>query len=69
MALTEWELWACAQKLLKDHGKHAGAVVAEKIGRMAVQGDDEGLATWQAIASRVAQLSDFSGANGKRRLN
>jgi len=44
------ELWACALRLIEDHGDAAERQVAERIGACAVAGDDVGIATWKAIA-------------------
>lgn len=54
--LSEWELWACANQVLKTHGEKAPLHVAEQIGAMALAGDEAGIATWQAIAKRIAGL-------------
>lgn len=59
MPLTDWELWACAQKVIADHKAKAPAHVASMIGTMASAGDHEGVQTWQAIAERVDQLMDY----------
>lgn len=57
MSLSEWELWACANKVIATHGKDAPGHVAEQIGALALAGDAEGIRTWQAIASRMVELS------------
>ena len=54
--LGEWELWACANQVLKTHGEKAPLHVAEQIGTLALAGDEAGIATWQAIAKRIAGL-------------
>jgi len=51
------ELWACALQVERQHGKDAPRFVAERIGASAVAGDEEGIATWKAIARRLDQLS------------
>ena len=55
--LSDWELWACANEVLKTHGDKAALFVAEQIGVLVLEGDHTGLATWQAIARRIAELS------------
>ena len=52
--LSDWELWACANQVLKTHGDDAPLHVAEQIGALALAQDEAGIATWQAIAKRVA---------------
>lgn len=59
MPLTDWELWACAQQVIKQHGAKAPAVAAERIAAMAATGDLDGLQAWQAIAERIDQLMDY----------
>jgi hypothetical protein len=54
--LTDWELWACASTIMRNHGERAPVFVAERIGALALAGDADGLATWRAIASRMDQL-------------
>jgi len=51
------ELWACALQVERQHGKDAPRFVAERIGALAVSGDNQGIATWKAIAHRLDQLS------------
>ena len=59
--LSEWELWACANRVLQSHGEGAPLHAAEQIGALVLEGDVEGVRTWQAIASRIAQLSATGG--------
>jgi hypothetical protein len=53
---AERELWACASMVIEQHGDHAPMFVAERIGALAVAGDQAGVDTWQAIAMRMDQL-------------
>ena len=43
--------------VLKQHGERAPIFVAERIGALALAGDEAGVATWKAIAARIDQLS------------
>jgi hypothetical protein len=43
--------------LLRRHGEHAPARVAERIGELALAGDEEGVAMWREIARCVEQLT------------
>lgn len=54
--LSDWELWACANEVLRQHGDEAPLHVAERIGALALAGDAAGVETWKAIAARVDQL-------------
>jgi hypothetical protein len=64
--LSDWELWACANEVLKAHGDRAALFVAEQIGALVLVGDNNGIATWQAIARRIAELSDGHGSPTKQ---
>lgn len=57
----EQEIWAVALHVEKIHGEQGPAHIAEKIGRMAMLGDEKGLAFWRSVASRYAELTAFSG--------
>jgi hypothetical protein len=59
--LPDWELWACAHEMLRQHGDKTSFHVAERIGAMAVAGDMAGFATWKAIAARVDQITSRPG--------
>ncbi|PTQ12976.1 hypothetical protein CLG96_02195 [Sphingomonas oleivorans] len=52
MPLTDWELWACAQQVIKTHGDRAPAFVAERIEALAVAGDYLGVQTLPEIPVR-----------------
>lgn len=56
MVLSDWELWACATAVLKQHGEAAPIFVAERIGALALAGDLGGVAAWKAIAGHMDQL-------------
>ncbi len=58
MTLTDWELWACANEVIREHGDAAPVFVAERLGSLALAGDADGVRTWQAIARRIGQLKD-----------
>lgn len=52
----EQHLWACALEIERQHGTDAEAVVAERMGALAIAGDWAGVARWKAIATRLNQL-------------
>jgi hypothetical protein len=56
--LTEWELWACANKVMSDHGEAAPDFIAERISTLTGGGDEHGVANWKAIKARYRQLID-----------
>lgn len=57
--LTEWEQWACAQQMIKQHGVKAPLQVAIRIAELATDGDGAGVSAWQSIAAKVDQLMDY----------
>ena len=59
--LSEWELWACANQVLKLHGDKEAHHVAKQIGALVLQGDEDGIAAWQEIARRIAALAETKG--------
>lgn len=59
--LSDKELWACANQVTKMRGDDAPRFVAEQIGALALEGDAQGVATWKAIARRLAELADKPG--------
>jgi hypothetical protein len=54
--IAEWELWACANEVLAQHGEAAAAFAARRISELEEAGDAGGVRTWRAIGERVAQL-------------
>ncbi|MBW8786125.1 MAG: hypothetical protein JF593_16130 [Novosphingobium sp.] len=54
--VSDWEIWACADQVLRAHGAEADAFVAVRITRLAEVGDADGVATWRAIAERMDRL-------------
>ena len=51
------ERWAEALAVHRMYGGRAAAHVAERIGALAVAGDQGGINRWKAIALRLDQLS------------
>lgn len=60
MSLPDWELWACAHKVLHQHGDGVEDFITERIAAMAIKNDLNGIATWQNIARKVMALQDRS---------
>jgi hypothetical protein len=55
--LSDWELWAVANETIRQQGERAPVFVAERIGALVLAGDAAGVATWKAVATRMAQLA------------
>lgn len=59
MSLTpERHIWDCALAVEKQHGERAAAFIAERIGALALAGDDDGVAMWKAIAIRLDAMRE-----------
>ena len=54
--LSDRELWACANMVVEQHGGQTFVFVAERIGALALAGDEAGIAIWKAIAARIEQM-------------
>ena len=59
LPLPDWELWACAKQVIKQHGAVAPVYIATRLGELASAGDMDGVEAWKAIAARVDQLIDY----------
>lgn len=57
----EEELWAEALAVLRDHGDGAVLHVVERVATLLLAGDAAGVARWQAIATRLDQLTRRDG--------
>ena len=64
--MTEWELWACANQLVKQHGRGAIGKAGERILDLAAERDQEGHATWLAILDRINKLLKDTPDAGER---
>jgi hypothetical protein len=57
MSLSEDQLlWGAASMLLRRHGENAPKKVAERIGVLAMENDETGIALWKAVAQRLNDL-------------
>lgn len=54
--MTDWELWACAHQVPRQHGERAPAFIAERIGAMVLENNLDGMRVWKEIARRAADL-------------
>lgn len=58
MLSPEEERWAEALAVQRQHGDNADAFVAERIGALALMGDDAGVARWREISARLDRLRE-----------
>lgn len=63
--LTEWELWACAEEAIRQHGSDAPVFAAVRADKLMEKGDQDGARTWRLIVKRIDELL----ANPKGALN
>jgi len=55
--LTEWEFWAIADAVMKEHGEDAPLFVAGRMGALALDGDAAGVEAWTQVARRISKLT------------
>ena len=55
--LTEWELWAVADTVIRQHGQDVEGFIAKQIDALELRGDQDGISAWRQIGQRVAQLT------------
>ena len=54
--LSEWELWACANEYIRQHGVDAPIHAAMRADELLENGDIDGSGNWRAIVKRINQL-------------
>jgi hypothetical protein len=57
-AISEWELWACANHFITRHHDDAAVVAAMRADELLAQGDEEGARVFRAIVRRINELMD-----------
>jgi len=62
-SLPEWELWACANECLNQHGEDAPIHAAMRADELLEEGDYDGALAWQLIVRRVHLLMSRVGAS------
>jgi hypothetical protein len=55
-SLTSWELWACANALIEQHGDDAAIFAAQRADALLEQTDLDGARTWRGIVRRINEL-------------
>jgi hypothetical protein len=64
--VTEWELWACANQLVKQHGRGALTEAGQRLLELEAAGDVEGHITWTLILERIIELLQEAPKPGER---
>lgn len=59
--MTDWELWACAHQVLRQHKDRAPEFIAERMGAMVLADNLAGMRVWKEIARRAADLGTPDG--------
>jgi hypothetical protein len=54
--LSDWELWACANEQLRQHGENAAILAAMRADELLEQSDLDGVHNWLLIIDRIEQL-------------
>ncbi|WP_416222352.1 DUF6961 family protein [Sphingosinicella sp. LY1275] len=55
--LSDWELWACANETMVQHGDRAPFVAAVRIAELTDHSDLDGAEAWRRIAARIEALA------------
>jgi hypothetical protein len=61
MAIGEWELWACANEMVRRHGADATLEAALKADSLFDAGDLDGSRIWRSILRRIERLQRAQG--------
>ena len=56
VAIEDWELWACANEMIRQHGEDATTRAAMRADELLEAGDRIGAATWKGIMDRIEEL-------------
>jgi hypothetical protein len=56
LVLSEWELWACADEAIRQHGLDAPIFAAMRADKLLEEGEIDGAANWRLIVTRINQL-------------
>ena len=64
--MTDWELLACANQMLDQHGEDAAVQAAMRADALLETNDQRGHAVWCAIVRNIEKLTDNVGAGSSR---
>ena len=54
--LSDWELWACANETIRQHGFDAPIHAAMRADELLERGDLDGARAWRLIVHRINEL-------------
>ena len=66
MVVADIDIWRAATLLLKQHGKDAPVVTAQRARQCKASGDVEGLRVWELIAEAMLELLKDKPDRGER---
>lgn len=64
--MTDWELWACGNQMLDQHGDDAAVQAALRADALLEASDRRGHEVWCAIVRKIEKLQDNVGAGSLR---
>ena len=64
--MTDWELWACGNQMLDQHGDDAAVQAALRADALLETDDQRGHEVWCAIVRKIEKLQDNVGAGSLR---
>jgi len=64
--VTDWEIWACAAEMRKQHGDDAPVQAAMRIDAMFEADERDGYWTWCQILTRITTLGPATDANATK---
>ncbi|MBB4642645.1 hypothetical protein HNQ99_002981 [Rhizorhapis suberifaciens] len=60
MSINDWEIWACANKMIHMHGEDATIRAAMNTDLLLKKGDLDGHKLWLSILRRIRELEQTS---------
>ncbi len=64
--ISDWELWACANLIIKQHGDQAELQAGIRADALLDKGDLEGQRVWLRILDRIRELRRLEPAEAER---
>ncbi len=59
--MDDCDTWSLAEQLIKQHGRNAAVVAADKFVDFQKLGDDDGMAKWVQVLLTIRELSKKRG--------
>ena len=65
VVVEDWEIWASANEVIKQHGEGASQYAAERADSLLEKGDLEGKRVWLSIQEKIRELQRLEPADGE----